>query len=232
MKRLLLVLVAAVVFLAACGESSEGDASADLPGSADSNDATSGNGDQDDSNGTTTDSDDGAESSEELPDDEDAAEIVGNPDLDLDELAEIDPDTAEALDAIDDIVSIGDCESDTVGLAMTAVPDGWQCRVMDQAIGGLDGFTLFMPGEPAGIEITLSTPSPFGPPCEILGGCDQAVGIDLGPNFDIEVVDFGVPIVYGTHKTVDAEVAIVTFQALTTEDIAFITTVLSGVVEI
>lgn len=164
--------------------------------------------------------------------DDDAAEIVGNPDLDLDELEEVAPDAAEALDEIDDIVSIGDCGSETVGLMMTYVPDGWQCRGFDAPIGGLDGFTLFKPENPGGIEITIGTPSPLGVPCEALQMCDQAETIDLGSNFDMQQVEMlGVPLIFGTHTTVDAEVSVVTLEALSDDDVAFITMVLNGVEE-
>lgn len=162
-------------------------------------------------------------------DDEDAAAIVDNPDLDLDELAEEAPEVAEALDGIDDIVSIGDCISETAGLAMSVVPDGWQCRVLDQAIGGLDGFTLFEP-DGGDLEITVGTPTPLGPPCQVLQMCEDAEPIDLGANTTMSVIDFGVPIIYGTHDTVEAEIAVTTTSELSPEQIALVTEVLEGLV--
>ncbi len=164
--------------------------------------------------------------------DDDAADIVGNPDLDLEELAEVAPDAAEALQDIAGSVSIGDCSSDVVGLAMTYVPDGWQCRVLDEAVGGLDGFTLFMPQNPGGIEITVGTPSPLGSPCEALSMCDAAESIDLGDNFDMVLLNVGVPLIYGTHKTVEAEAAVVMTAQMTDADREFITMVLDGVQEL
>ncbi len=173
--------------------------------------------------------DPGADGSDASGNDDDAAEITGNPDLDLEELAEVAPDAAEALEDIAGIVSIGDCSSDTVGLGMTYVPDGWQCRVLDEAVGGLDGFTLFKPENPGGIEITIGTPSPIGSPCEVLQLCETAESIDLGDNFDMTVLDVGVPLIYGTHKTVAAEAAVAMTSPLTDESRAFITMVLNGV---
>lgn len=100
------------------------------------------------------------------------------------------------MDEIDDIVSIGDCQSETVGLALSYVPDGWQCRA-----------------------------------CELLQACDQAQPLDLGSNFNVEFVELaGIPIVYGTHASVDAELAITTSSALSDDDITFLTMILDGVV--
>ena len=67
-------------------------------------------------------------------------------DLDLDEL----PDwVADELDMIDDFVSIGECEA--VGLRATA-PEGWVCRVFDEPVAGMDGFTMFTQGT----DLTIS----------------------------------------------------------------------------
>ena len=121
-------------------------------------------------------------------DDDDAADLVGDPDLDLDELEDVAPDAADALDDIDDVVSIGECRSAFLGLEMTVIPDGWECRVLGQPLAGADGFTLFQPGAP-GFEITITSPSATGPPCEALQICDSAEPIDLGSTFDTTIVD-------------------------------------------
>jgi hypothetical protein len=229
LRKLVLLFCASVALLPACG--SDGTVEADgqaveVAGDSDgSNGAAGGSSSGGDSNGGDS---NGGESNND-----DAPQIVGNEDLDLDELAEVAPDAADALDGIDDVVSIGECQSDAVGLAMSVVPDGWQCRVLDAPVGGLDGFTLFQAGNPGGLEITIGTPSPFGPPCEMLQACDSAQSIDLGSTFDMQVFEMaGVPLIFGTHKSVEAEAAVTTISALTEEQIEFVTTVLNGVVEL
>lgn len=230
MKKVWTVLFcAASVVIASCSsDAAEADGTVEpieTDGSA-SGDSGSG-GDGSDSEGS--DGGDGAESGS----DDDAPEIVGNEDLDLDELAEVAPDAAEALDAIDDLVSIGDCESELVGLAMSFVPEGWECRVLDAPVAGMDGFTLFKAGNPGGVEITIGTPSPLGAPCELLQTCDGVEAIELGSNFEMSVFEMaGVPFIYGTHKTVEAEATVTTATALSDAEIEFIATVLDGVVEI
>ncbi len=221
-------LCVAVAALASCG--SDGDADA-APAVAD--DGSEGDGSEEGaSDGSSSDAD-GSDADGSGPDNDDAAEITGNEDLDLDELAEVSPDAAEALDDIDDIVSIGDCESEAVGLAMSFVPNEWQCRVLDAPIGDLDGFTLFKPGNPGGLEITIGTPSPFGPPCELLQACDGTEPIDLSSNFDTTVFELGgVPFISGTHKTVEAEVVVTTTSPLSDSEREFVTSVLDGVVEL
>ena len=231
MKRILLATAAFAFLATACGDSDGG--LADDPvltqqGDANQPDNSGDSGSNADStSGGSDNSGNGTDPGGDGPDNEDAAEIIGNPDLDLEDLP---PDIADALDDIDDIVSIGDCRSETVGLEMSFVPDGWKCRVLDQPVGGLDGFTLFMDNNPGGIEITIGTPSPLGPPCEVFGDCDTVEELDLGNTFDVFVLDVGVPLIYGTHKTVEAELSVVTFSALSDADIAFITEVLNGVV--
>lgn len=230
MNKMWLGIVCSVLLLAACGSGEADDAGVETAESGDSSGSGGEGSEGDTSDGGT---DDGGAGGDGQPDNEDAAEIIGNEDLDLDELAEIDPDTAEALDEIDDMVSIGDCQSETVGLAMSYVPDGWQCRVLDQPVGDLDGFTLFQPGNPGGLEITIGTPSPFGPICEALQACDQLEPIDLGSTFDMQVFEaVGVPFISGTHKIVPAEAVIVAVGPLSDADSALVTMVLNGVVEL
>jgi len=68
--------------------------------------------------------------------------------------------------------------------------------------------------------------------CEthLVGGCEDVEEIDLGDTFDVYVLDVGVPFIYGTHKTVEAELTVVILSALSDADVAFITEVLNGVV--
>ena len=106
------------------------------------------------------------------------------------------------------------------------------CRVLDQAQGGLDGFTLFTTGNE--LNITIGTPSPLGPPCEILQACDEAEAIALSDNFP-DTMQFsiaGTVTIWGTYKNSDAELVITSLTALDAEDVAFVSTVLDSVVEI
>lgn len=161
-------------------------------------------------------------------DDDDAAEITGNPDLDLDDLPD---DVAEALDDIDDIVSIGDCSSDLVGLAVSA-PEGWECRVLDQPLGDMDGFTLFTSGNE--LNITFGTPSPVGAPCELFQMCDDTQAIALSDNFpDTTLLSIaGTITIWGTHKNLEAEVLITNTTALTDAQIELVSSVLDSAVEL
>lgn len=55
----------------------------------------------------------------------------------------------------------------------------------------------------------------------------------LGANFNVEFFEFGgIPFVFGTHVSVEAELAVTSASALSEDDLAFITMVLDGVVEI
>ncbi|MGH1490435.1 MAG: hypothetical protein ACRBK7_13785 [Acidimicrobiales bacterium] len=222
--KVLPALLCVVLFLASCTSDASG-------GDDDAVSVVSdGDSELDETAGAESDADSGVETDQ---DNDDAAEIIGNEDLDLEELAEVAPDVAEALDEIDDLVSIGDCQSQVVGLAVGDVPDGWVCRVLDAPVAGLDGFTLFKSGNPGGLEITVGTPSPFGRPCEMLQACDGVEAIDLGANFDTEIFEMaGVPFIFGTHKTIEAEVSVTSASALSDDDIEFITMVLDGLVEL
>ncbi len=239
-RSLFLVLFSVVLFSAACGgddTSEEGVVAAD-DGADESSDDDSGSGDDasgDDGtdvgsagNDGSDDDADPADDGTEAPDDDDAADIIGQPDLDTEDLPD---EVADALDEIDDVVSIGECASEVVGLAVTA-PDEYQCRVLDQAIGGLDGFTVFKNGYQ--LEITIGTPSPLGGPCDIPGLCDEAEPIDLSSNFpDTQIaVVAGVPVLWGNHATVDAELVITHLQPLSDDDLAVIRAVLDSAVEI
>ncbi|MEL7157044.1 MAG: hypothetical protein AAFN30_10635 [Actinomycetota bacterium] len=182
-----------------------------------------------DAGGTTADADPSATGDTgdgDGADDDDAAAILGNPDLDLDDLP---PEVAEALDDIDDVVSIGPCESTTVGLAVTA-PDGWRCRVLDQPAAGMDGFTLFTDGNQ--LNLTIGTASPFGPPCEVLNLCDQSTPISLSGNFpDTERIEIaGTVTIWGSHPATGAELIITKPSALTDDEVELISQVLDSAV--
>jgi len=147
-------------------------------------------------------------------------------------------ETAVALENIQTNTVLGQCSSDVIGLEMTYVPDGWKCRVLDGVAANFDGFTLFRDNNALsrdnyldGLEISISTRSPEGLPCEVLVACDKTVPLDVGHKFTVEIVDVGVPIIYGRHKRVAAEVTIHTSTPLTDDDIAFITKVLNAVEE-
>ncbi|MEM9465072.1 MAG: hypothetical protein AAGA90_06850 [Actinomycetota bacterium] len=163
----------------------------------------------------------------DAPDDDDAAEITGNPDLDLEDLPD---DAAGLLDEIDDLVSIGDCRSEVLGIGFTA-PDGWQCRVLDVSLGGIDGFTLFTDGNE--LNITVGTPSPIQA-CEVLQACDAAVAIDLGPQWpggqQFELA--GTTTIWASHASVPAEVVITKLSALTDDELDFVRAVLDTTTEV
>ena len=231
------ILLVGALVAGGCGGSSDendGDDAVVELGSGAGDEA--GDGSSDDGAGTDASggsSDDGGENAtgddatDEGPDTEDAAEILGDPDLDLEELPE---EAAELLDEIDDIVLIGDCQSDVIGLGFTA-PDGWQCRVLDVSLGGIDGFTLFTEGNE--LNITVGTPSPIQA-CEVLQACDTAVPIDLGaqwPNaqqFELA----GTVTIWASHASADAEVVITKLSALTTEELDFVRSVLDSTMEV
>lgn len=230
MKRWLIVLVVLGLVVAACGGGDE--ASSGSPttvvadGGGGNGDGDDGGGQGGDGNGADQDNDQnggGQDDDGQDPPDDDAAEILGNPDLDVEELP---GGVADALDDIDDIVSIGECEA--VGLRATA-PAGWQCRVLDQPVGGQDGFTMFTEGNE--LNITIGTPSPFGPACELLQMCDAVEPIALSDNFpDTTLLDIaGTVTIYGTHTSVDAELVITKVSALTPDELQLIRDVLDSV---
>lgn len=219
MKRFLIVFAMIALIAAACSDSDDG--SSDTGGQ--STQATTGNS----SNGGTGDGNGGGDQngdSDDDPPDDDAADIVGNPDLDLDEFPD---DVADALTDIAGFVSIGDCEA--AGLKATVVPEGWVCRVLDEPIAGQDGFTMFMEGNE--LNITITTPSPLGPPCELLQLCDTAEPIALSANFpDTTSLDVaGTVLIVGTHLSVDAELVITKLSALTPDEMELVMTVLDFV---
>jgi hypothetical protein len=226
---LVIFLVVMSLVAAACGGGDEG--STDTTVSITTDDGSGGGGGDDgggqgpDGNtGQNGDQDGGGDGDGQDPDDDDdAAEILGNPDLDLDEL----PDwVADALDDLDDIVSIGECEA--AGLRATA-PENWVCRVLDQPVGGQDGFTMFTEGNE--LNITIGTPSPFGPACELLQMCDAVEPIALSDNFpDTTLLDVaGTVTISGTHASVDAELVITKASALTPDELQLIMDVLDSV---
>ena len=106
---------------------------------------------------------------------------------------------------------------------------GWQCRVLDQPVGGQDGFTMFTEGNE--LNITIGTPSPFGPACELLQMCDAVEPIALSDNFpDTTLLDIaGTVTIYGTHTSVDAELVITKVSALTPDELQLIRDVLDSV---
>lgn len=225
MSRHLALVLSCLLVLAAC--SSDGDdAELATDTSAASNDGDGdGESTADGGGGAGSTADDtGVGGDGTVGDDDDAAEIVGNPDLDLDELPD---DVAEALDDIDDVVSIGDCRSDVIGLAITA-PEGWQCRVLDQPAAGQDGFTLFTEGNQ--LNITIGTASPYGTPCELLNLCDQALDELFSANFpDTQMIEVaGTVTIWGSHATKDAELIITKPSPLTDDEVALITQVLDS----
>ena len=224
MRRWLVVFVVSAMVVAACG-GSEGEAEDGIEittaSSTAENDDGGGDGSSSDGNGQTGNQDSPDDTS---PDDDDFGEIVGNPDLDTEDLGP----AADLADDIDDIVSLGDCVA--VGLMATAPPD-YQCRVLDQPVGGMDGFTMFGPGNE--LNITIGSPSPLGAPCEILQACDDAEPIALSDNFpDTMILDlFGTISIWGTHAT-GAELVITKGSALTDQELQDIMDVLDSVVEV
>ena len=221
------------MFAAACGDSDADAESSDVASASNStqggdggDDGSSGDGGSDggtdgsDDGTGATDSDGVEPDADESPDNDDAAEIVGQTTLP--------EDVEEMLDDIDDVVSIGDCQSDVVGLAMEA-PDGWVRRVLDNSIGGLDGFTLFTDGNQ--LNITIGTPSDLPSPCEVLLACDDATPVSLSDNFPdtMQVELVGTVTIWGTYKDSDAELVITSLEPLTPEDVQFISDVLDSV---
>ncbi|MEM9892118.1 MAG: hypothetical protein AAF962_14735 [Actinomycetota bacterium] len=221
--RFLAILLSCALLTAAC--SSDGDG-AEVAADDATTDSAGTDAPQDGDGGGEVDAGDGATDDGGSADDDDAAEILGDPDLDVDDLPD---EVAEALDDIDDVVSIGDCRSDVVGLAVTA-PDGWQCRVLDQPAAGQDGFTLFTEGNQ--LNITIGTASPYGTPCELLNMCDQALDEPFSANFpDTRMIEVaGTVTIWGTHASEDAELIITKPSALTTDEIALISRVLDSAV--
>ena len=214
---------------AACGDSSDAEAdtadgeSTQATTDNDGNGNGDGNGDSD-AGGSSDDQDgDGSDSDSGDPDDDDFGEIIGNPDLDADDLPGAAGDLA---DSIDDFVSLGDCVA--VGL-MATPPEGWMCRVIDNPTPTFDGFTMFTEGND--LSITVGTPLPgLGSPCEILQACDDAVPIALSDNFpDTMPLEFaGTIVIYGTHAT-GAELAITKSSSLTEDETQLIMDVLDSV---
>ena len=228
------LLVGLALVAAGCGGSDDepDDATIDVvdddPAAESGEDGATDPGDAEGSTGNGDDSgDDAAPAADDVPDDEDAAEILGDPDLDLDELPD---EVAEALDDIDDIVSIGDCASEVLGLAFTA-PEGWRCRVLDVSLGGVDGFTLFTEGNE--LNITVGTPSPIQA-CEVLQACDTAEPVDLGAQWPGgQRFDFaGTTTIWASHATVDAEVVVTKVTALSDDELAFVRSVLDTTTEV
>ncbi|MEM8923399.1 MAG: hypothetical protein AAGD35_07830 [Actinomycetota bacterium] len=121
------------------------------------------------------------------------------------------------------------CRSDIIRLAVV-VPEGWECRALTAADGGGEGLTLVSVGSE--LNIVIGTPSPFGPPCEVLGVCDQAVSEVYSANFPntTRITIGGSVTVWGQHATAGAEVVATKPGELTPEDTALISAVLDSVV--
>ena len=128
------------------------------------------------------------------------------------------------------MVSIGDCQSEVIGLAITP-PADYVCRVLDVSIGGIDGFTLFTEGNE--LNLTIGTPSPIAP-CEVLQACGSAENIALSDQWpDTQIFELaGTVTIWGSHATADAEVIITKLSELTDEELDLIMTVLDSTVEI
>jgi len=133
--------------------------------------------------------------------------------------------------SVDGVVSTGECFSEIIGLAITA-PEGWQCRVLEQADAGMDGLALFTDGN--GLNVLIATPSGLPHPCEVLGGCDDVLTVVLSDNFP-DTVSFelsGTITITGTHKNVSAELVITKPSALTDAEIDLLGTLLDSTREL
>lgn len=224
--RSLIVLVSVAMVVAACGGGDDSTATEDGTAAPEAQPTVTAV-ESDDGDGVTgvvepTGAEGDMDEPTEPPDD-DFAEISGNPDLEIDELPE---EIAAAAEEVAEGVSIGDCEA--VGLRATA-PEGWKCRVIDDPTAVLDGFTMFAVGND--LEITISTPTPLGTPCELMGMCDEAQPIALSDNFpDTILLDvFGMQSIEGTHVDGQAVLYVTKPTPLTEQEIEFISTVLDSV---
>ncbi len=149
-----------------------------------------------------------------------------------------DDSTDGASDVTSPVTSIvrTDCESSSVGLALSFVPPNWSCRVVDVGVPGVEGFTLFADGASVGspglgIEITIGSLGSLPAPCEALERCDEVEPIDLGSTFETTMFDLAdVPIISGRHTSIDADVSITAIEPLSPDDVAFITRILDSVV--
>ncbi len=225
MKRLLIVFAMIAIVGAACGDSNEGETGTTGGQSTDAATTDDGGSDGGDGGGSGggDDSTDGQDDNENGgSDDDDFGEIVGDPDLDVEDLP---GQAGDLADEVDDIVSLGDCVA--VGLMATA-PEGWMCRVLDNPLPGFDGFTMFTEGND--LNITVGSPSPLGAPCEALLACDEVAPISLSDNFpDTMLLEFaGTILIYGTHAT-GAELVITKSTALTPEETQLVMGVLDSV---
>lgn len=228
MKRSVAVCAAALLVFAACGggeEEADGpeatvEIDADNDGGNGSDGADNDGGSGGDGDGSSGDSDGSTG-----PDDDDFGDIVGNPDLDPDDLP---GQAGDLADEIDDIVSLGDCVA--LGL-MATPPETMQCRVLDNpGAGGLDGFSMFNPEND--FNISLGTPSGIGSPCELLQACGDAMPIELSDNFpDTMILElFGTVTIWGYHAT-GAELIVTKIGELSDEEIQILMDVLDSVTE-
>lgn len=238
MKRILVVLVALVLFAAACGDdggdADAGDGGGDSSGDTGGDGGDGGSGDGDGGDAGSSDGDDTDDSSDgddvddsgdgdgvdnnATGDDDDFGDITGNDDLDLDDLP---GDVGDMIDDVDDIVSLGDCVIETLGLGAVA-PAGFQCRVLDNPLPGFDGFTMF--SSETELEITMGTSFAAGNPCIVAGVCGNEVPIDIpgfsdAVQFDLAGITGGL---FATHDEYDVELGAFSIALLTDADIALI----------
>lgn len=225
--RLLAAMLAFVLFAAACGDDGSTAAGGDADAGDDGSDDDSSGGDGADSDGASDDvgddgDGDGADGSadstgeDDAPldnnatgDEEDLADIIGNEDLD--------PDAADGLgDDIDDIVSLGDCVIETLGL-VADVQEGMECRVLDNPIPGFDGFSMFNAG--SSFVITIGSPSPIDI-CAVGGLCGELTPVDI-PGFSdamtYEIVGTGA--LSASHDTYEVDLEVTSTSPFTDEDL-------------
>ena len=225
MKSRWMVLLAVLVMLgAACGDDSSGDDAAEssttVSESDDSVDDGDGSGELPGTGGLD---DSGEAGGDEIDngasgDDDDSGDISADPDSDPEDLPD---DVADAVDDIDDIVSVGDCVAETIGIGAVA-PDGWFCTVLDTPIPGFDGFTLKSPE--SGVEITIGSPPPVGP-CDFAGFCDNVSSVDIAGFGDAFMyAQLGVAGgVYGSHDELPAVLTVTKIgTVLTDEEVEFV----------
>lgn len=217
---LVLTLVAA-----GCGDDTSSTESGD---GSPSDDGGSGDGDDGDGDGSAdgdneatgddTDNDDGGIDNNATGDDDDFGDIIGDDDFDEDLL---DDDTADMVDDIDDIVSVGDCVAETMAIGAIA-PEDWFCTVLDNPIAGFDGFTL--KSSTSDLEITIGSLSPIGP-CDFEGICENVMPVELA-GFDdaITFEQFGVASgVFGNSAEFGASLTVTKIgPMITDEDLQFV----------
>jgi len=212
------ILVAMVLLAAGCGDDAATTDSGDGGTPSSDGDGSSDGGSGGDSADGTSDGDgDGGIDNNATGDDDDFGDIIGDDDFNADDL---DDDTADMIDDIDDIVSVGDCVMETIGIGAVA-PEGYFCTVLDAPIPGFDGFTL--KSSDSELEVTIGSKSPVGP-CDFEGICGDLTPVDISGFSDAMKYDqFGVAGgIVGSHDVFEADLAVTVIGALTDEHIAFV----------